>query len=347
MRESIFYIALRSFFSALFTMAGIGFGLIPVLILIAALFGASESQPESKFSVKIAPNAEGIRQSMSKDSPVILKINLVGVIGGEQVNMQTIRQLLVESREDTLKNNRVKGVLLNIESPGGTVVDADGIYHALKAYKEQYKTPIYAYVDGLCASGGMYVACAADKIYASDASIVGSVGVIAPSFVNVSTLLDKIGVSSLTLFAGKGKDDLNPMRPWVPGEQTSYQTIINDYYKKFVDIIASNRPIDRKKLVDDYGAKVFPANLAADYGYVDGSGLSYSDTLKKLLKKLNIEGDDYQVVEMENKNWYSTLFSSQSTLLTGKIKHQIQLTPEMDADLLNKYLYLYQPGISH
>jgi protease IV len=347
MRESIFYVALRSFFSALFTMAGLGFGLIPVLVIIAALFGASESQPESKFSIKITPNAEGVRKNMSKDSPIILKINIVGVIGGEEVNMKNIRQLLIESREDTLKNNRVKGILLNIETPGGTVVDADGIYHALKAYKEQYKVPVYAYVDGLCASGGMYVACAADKIYASDASIVGSVGVIAPSFVNLSTLLDKIGVSSLTLFAGKGKDDLNPLRPWVPGEQTPFQTIINGYYKQFVEIIASNRPIDRKKLVDEYGANVYPAKQAANYGYIDGSGLSYSETLKKLLKKLSIEDDYYQVIEMESKTWYNTLFSSQSTLFTGKIKHQIQLTPEMDAELLNKYLYLYQPGLSH
>jgi protease IV len=347
MRESIFHVALRSFFSALFTMAGIGFGLIPVLIIIAALSGASDSEPESKFSLKIAPNAEGIRKNMSKDSPVILKINIVGVIGGEEVSMKNIRQLLVESRENVLKNNRVKGILLNIESPGGTVVDADGIYHALKNYKEQYKVPVYAYVDGLCASGGIYVACAADKIYASDASIVGSVGVIAPSFVNLSTLLDKIGVTSLTLFAGKGKDDLNPLRPWVPGEQAPLQTIINDYYKQFVEIVATNRPIDRKKLVDEYGANVYPAKQAANYGYIDGSGLSYSDALKKLLKKLSIEDDYYQVIEMESKTWYSTLFNSQSTLFTGKIKHQIQLTPELDADLLNKYLYLYQPGLSH
>jgi len=347
MRDSIFYVSLRSFFKALFTIIGLGFGIIPLLVIIS-LFGSSESEPDSKFTPKIAPNAEGVRKRMSKDSPVILKINIVGLVGGEELSMKNIRQQLVESREDTLKNNRVKAIILNVETPGGTVVDAAGIYDALKSYKEQYKVPVYAYVDGLCASGGMYIACAADKIYASDVSIVGSIGVIAPSFLNLTNLLEKIGVSSLTLFAGKGKDDLNPLRPWVPGEQDSYQSIINTYYNNFVDLVASNRPkLDKNKLIKEYGANVFPAKQAAQYGYIDGSGVSYSETLKMLLKEISIEDDYYQVIEMESKTWFNTLFDSQSSVFTGKIKHQIQLTPELDSALLNKYLYLYQPGLTN
>lgn len=346
MRDSILYISLRSFFVALFSIIGIGIGLIPAIVIFGALLSTSENEPEYKYSVKIMPNAEGVRKSMSKDAPVVLKLNVVGVIGGENLTMETVRQQLIESREDTLKNNRVKAILLNIESPGGTVVDADGIYRALKQYKEQYKVPVYAFVDGLCASGGMYVASAADKIYATDVSLIGSVGVIAPSFMNVSTLLDKFGVKSLTLYAGKGKDEMNPLRPWVPGEQDNFQNIINDYYHKFVDIVADNRPeLDRKKLVETYGANVFQAKTAAEYGYIDGSGMNYYDTLKLLLKKIGIEDDYYQVVELESTNWLSGLFNSESALITGKVKHQIQLTPELDSALLNKFLYLYQPGL--
>lgn len=343
MRESIFYVAMRSFFSSFFTLLGLGVGFLAVLTMLA-LFNSSELEPEAKFNLKIVPNAEGVRKNQGKDSPVILKINLVGVIGGEEINMKNVREMMVESRENSLKEGRVKAILLNIESPGGTVVDADGIYHALKAYKEQYKVPVYAYVDGLCASGGMYIACAADKIYASDVSLIGSVGVIIPSFVNISTLLDKVGISSLTLFAGKGKDELNPLRPWTSGEQTPLQEIVNTYYKNFVEIVASNRPIDKKKLVEEYGANIYPAKQAVDFGYVDGSGLSYADTLKLLLKELKIEDDHYQVVEMESKTWYNTLFNSESPLFTGKIKHQFQLTAELDPAMANQFLYLYQPG---
>ena len=97
------------------------------------------------------------------------------------------------------------------------MVDADGIYRAIKHYKEQYQVPVIAYVDGLCASGGMYIACAADKIYATDVSLVGSVGVLFPSFMNFSKLLDTVGVQSLTISSCKGKDDMNPLRPWKEG----------------------------------------------------------------------------------------------------------------------------------
>lgn len=343
MRDSILYTALRSFVICLFSVVGICLGFIPPILLMALLFSASESQPSTKYDVEIVANAEGVRKSMSKDTPVILSLNIEGVIGLNELSQKNIRELLVESREGTLKNNRVKAILLNIESPGGTVVDADGIYHAIKAYKEAYKVPVFAYVDGLCASGGMYIAAAADKIYASDVSLVGSVGVLSPSFLNLSELIGKIGVKALTLTAGKGKDELNPLRPWKPGEEDNLQHIINYYYMEFVDILTSNRPqLSKQKLIEEYGAHIFPAVKATEYGYIDGNGYSRNQTLKMLLKQIGIEDDYYQVVELTSTNWFTSLFTSQSALFTGKIQHEIKLSEEMEPALMGKFLYLYR-----
>lgn len=347
MRESVLYAALRSFCIALFSMVGICLGIIPVILLFSLLSGYNETAPETKYTVEILPNAENIRKTMSKDAPVILNLDIHGVIGLETLNSQTVRRMLVESREDTLKKDRVKAILLNISTPGGTVTDADGIYRALKDYKEKYKVPIYAYVDGMCASGGMYVASAADKIYASDVSLIGSVGVIISSFLNVSQLMEKIGVNSLTLSAGKGKDDMNPLRPWKPGEQDNFKAIVDYYYDEFVTIVSSNRPkLSKEKLISVYGANVFPAEKAAEYGYIDGHGLSRNDTLKLLLKEIGIEDNYYQVVGMESKTWLHTLFNSQSTLFTGKVSHELLLPGELNSQLTNKYLYLYVPSKS-
>ncbi len=345
MRDSILYAALRSFMVALFSITGIGLGFVALIIVFSLLLSTSENEPEANFSVEILPNAEGVRKSMSSDTPVILQVNINGIIGIESLSQQTIRQLLVESREDTLKKDRVKAILLNIMSPGGTVMDADGIYEALKAYKKQYKVPIYAYVDGLCASGGMYVACAADKIYASDVSIIGSVGVTTPSFLNFSQLIDKIGIQALTLIAGKGKDELNPLRPWKPGEQENMQNIINDYYQKFVNIVVTNRPlVDENKLVSDYGAHIFLADKALEYGFIDSSNYSREQTLKELLKDLNIEDDQYQVVQLSGKSWLSSFLAGEtaSSLITGSIKHEIKWPQELNPALSGKYLYLYR-----
>jgi protease-4 len=347
MNDSILSSSLRSFLKAFFSVIGIALGFLIVILLFAALLSSSnETELESDFSAEILPNAEGVRKSVSKDAPVILQVDLVGLIGVESLTSDKIHSLLIESREGSLKNNRVKGVLLRIQTPGGTVIDADGIYHALMRYKKQYKVPIYAYVDGMCASGGMYAAVAADKIYASSASLVGSIGVIIPPLFNVTQLIDKIGVQSVTLSAGKGKDELNPFRAWKPNEAVHMQKVIDYYYEQFVQLVVQQRPqLDKQKLIEEYGAKVFPAEQAKEFGFIDESDLSYNETLKRLLKEIGIEDEYYQVIRLKSSTWLSSLLNSQSSLFTGKVMHQLQLTPDLEPALMNQFLYLYAPNL--
>ncbi|MBA3721612.1 MAG: signal peptide peptidase SppA [Parachlamydiaceae bacterium] len=347
MNDSILYSAIRSLFTAFCAVIGIGLGIVFFTILIGALSsGSTESKLKTVNTHEIMPNAKGEREALSKTTPVILQINVDGVIGTEGLSMQTVRQQLIESREGDFKDDRVKALLVYINSPGGTVVDSDGIYRALKEYKEKYKVPVYAFVDGLCASGGMYVASAADKIYATDASLIGSVGVIAPTFMNVVKLMDKIGVDTLTLTAGTDKDAMNPFRVWKPGEEKNYQDIIDYYYKQFVNIVSTGRKdLSKEKLVKDYGAKIFNAEAAKENGYVDQSNATIAEALTDLKKAAGIEDDKYQVVKLENKSWWNSLFSEDSALFTGKVKYQLQILPEMDPALQNKYLYLYCPAM--
>lgn len=343
MNDSILRSSLRAFFISMFTIVGIMFGFL-LLGIVSGLFSKnSESTIETTYTPQILANTKGVRKTLSSDVPVILKLNITGIIGADGPSMQSVRNQLVESREGFFKNDRVKGIILNIETPGGTVVDADGIYRALKHYKEQHNIPIFAFVDGMCASGGMYVASAADKIYASDVSLIGSVGVIAPSFVNISTLLEKIGVSSLTLYAGKGKDDLNPMRPWREDEDVNYKHIIQTYYQDFVQIVTKNRPkLDKDQLINVYGANIYPAPQAKEYGYIDEDGANLTKVLEDMVKSLDITGDEYQFIQLEKKNWYNELFGSQISLLKGKVTHDFVLSPDLHPQLQNKFLYLYK-----
>jgi len=96
--------------------------------------------------------------------------------------------------------------------------------------------------------------------------------------------------------------------------------------------------------VKDYGAHVFPAPQAKEYGFIDFNSVTLAETLKELLKEIGITTNDYQVIRLENKGWWKTLLSSQaSSLFTGKIQHQISFTPEGDLLLGNEFLYLYRP----
>lgn len=347
MRESLIYSSIRSLFIAFFAVVGIGFGFIFLLVLIGAISPSSGDEKLTTVNAEeILPNADGKREVLSKDTPVILQINIDGIIGTDSLNMRTVRQQLIESREGDLKKDRVKAILLFIDTPGGTVIDADGIYRHLVEYKKKYNVPIYAFIDGLCASGGMYIASAADKIYATDSSIIGSVGVLAPSFFNLSKTLDKLGIDTLTITAGKDKDAMNPLRPWKQGEDANYREIVDFYYQYFIKIVTENRrEISPEKLIKDYGAQVFPAPEALTRGFVDVSGAPLSLVIKDLLATAKIEGDKYQVIRLESKEWWKTLFggSEVSSLFKGVIKHQVRLSGDLDPALEGKFLYLYRP----
>lgn len=347
MNESIFRSFTRSFFVRFGSLMGILLGIFFGFMLIGIFLEKTDGENgiEYAYTPQIEANAQNERELLDRTTPVILKVNLQGIIGSEILNRHTMRQLLVESREKSLKNDRVKGILLNIDSPGGTVTDAAGIYDLLKAYKEQYHVPVYAYVDGLCASGGMYIACAADKIFTSESSIIGSIGVMAPTVMNFSKAMDKIGIDSLTMTAGKGKDDLNPFRPWKPDESENYQLMIDDFYEIFVAVVTENRPnVNREKLITEYGAKIFPPLKAKEIGFVDETGYSWNYALDLLAKDIGLEEGKYQVVTLKNDNWLLSIFKGQKdlSLLKGEIKHQLDIQGQLDPKLMNQYLYLYR-----
>ncbi|MCH9611188.1 MAG: hypothetical protein S4CHLAM81_14350 [Chlamydiales bacterium] len=316
--ESIFLNALRSFFVSLFGVAGAILGLGLVMVLLVGIFASSADEKRLPHKAKIMPNADGSRKPLGSNTPVILQIAIEGTIGLGELTAEKIGEILLDSREGSLKNDRVKGIVLTINSPGGGAHASNVIYRQIKEYKERFEVPVYTFTDGLCASGGYYIACASDKIYASDVTLIGSVGVLGwPPYLNVYDALQKIGVHSKTVFAGKGKDEMNPFREWHEGEGESRQQLVDFYYKNFVDIVLANRPkLTHESLVTKYGAQIFPAHEAAEFGYIDGSGSDLSDVIEKMAKDLGIE-EKYQVIQFKTKNWFketfgSSLFLSQS-----------------------------------
>lgn len=345
MYESLFRSSLRAFLTVLCGVVGLSVGLFLVLLLLVGSGETIDGAPEITYQFKpqILPNGDGIRKELSSDAPVILQININGVIGLGELTHKEIQDQLVEAGERSLKG-RVKAILLDINTPGGTVIDADGIYRVLSKYKEDHKIPVYVFIDGMCASGGMYVSAVADKVYATDVSLIGSVGVILPTILNFSKLLDKFGIDTMTLYDGKGKDNLNPLRPWVKGEEDNIKDATKYYYDVFVDVITKNRPhLSKTKLINEYGANIYPAPLAKEYGYIDESGATLSQTLKDLVEKIGIKDDYYQVVTMEDNSWFANLFKGDFELFSGKMTHHLEVGGEIDSKLSNQYLYLYRP----
>ena len=343
-RESIFIAALRSFCKAFFTIVGILVGIVLIGIIFAVMSGPVNLPAKS--TISISADSNGDRTLLPDSSPVILRINIHGVIGTRDLTAGHIEDLLLDSQSGLIKTDRIKGLLLHMQTPGGVAIDSDTIYRHLKAYKEKYRLPLYAYVDGICASGGMYIAAAADKIYSSPTGMIGSIGVRLGPLFNFAEIMAKLGVKSLTLTEGKDKDMLNPFRPWATGEEISLKNIMAYDYNRFVDIITLNRArVSKDKLINVYGAQIFSPPEAESIGYIDMANSSYNQTLIALTDHAGIGKEEkYQVIELQSrKPIFADLIEGKSLLLSGKVKHIVELTPELDPDLMNKVLYLYQP----
>ncbi len=337
-REGIFKGALRVCVMTLAAFIGVALGLFVLLLLVP-----DGDQLDRRTTVKILPNAQGERKVLGSSGPVILSIDIKGVVGMDSLTDDKMSSLLVESREGSLKD-RVKAILLRVDSPGGTSTDSKAIHDLIQEYKERYKVPVIAHVEGLCASGAMMISAAADKIVACDGSLIGSVGVIMPTVFNVAEVLQKYDVKALTLMVGKDKDVLNPFRPWKADEAATIQPLLDYTYDLFVDLMVKDRPrLNKDKLIHEYGAQMYAANKAAELGYIDEAGYSPSKALELTVEAAKLKGEDYHVVQLTTKTWVTELFQERTSLLSGKITHQIQLNPDVPPELMNKMLYLYLP----
>ena len=342
-QESIFISSLRSFFKGFFSLIGIFFALVIFIIILSAIFlGKDTASTTTKTSLQILPDLKGNNELLSEKAPVVLQIDIHGIIGIGDSRSEIIENLLIDSRKNSLKKDRVKAILLHMNTRGGAATDSDNIYRMLLEYKKKYNTPIYAFIDGINASGGVYITSAADKIFATPVSIVGSVGVLMGPFMNFSKTLEKIGAESVTLTEGKGKDAMNPLRPWKENESANYKMIGDYYYNMFIDIVTKSRPkLSKEKLISTYGAQIFPSPEAETNGYIDKSNANYSDALKELLAAANIKEDDsYQVMKLKPKKSFTEELFESSALFKGKINHQIKLS-NTDNEITEEFSFLY------
>lgn len=165
------------------------------------------------------------------------------------------------------------GVILQINSPGGSPVQSQRIYDQIKRLrKDNPEKPIYVVVDEICASGGYFVAAAADKIYVDNSSLVGSIGVVVHG-VGVDKLMEKIGVENRTITAGDNKAFMDPFSPMKPEHKTHLETMLADVHQTFIRAVKEGRG-DRLKLNTPglFSGLIWSGNKAIENGLVDAVG---------------------------------------------------------------------------
>lgn len=230
-----------------------------------------------------------------KGDSKILIVDITGVISGKARKAglmgkrpplpARIHEELTMAASDPL----IAGIILRIDSPGGTVAASDNIYHEVMEFRHKTKKPVYASITGIGASGGYYVACAAEKINVHPAAITGSIGVIAMQL-NVEGLMKKLGITDKTYKTGANKAMFSPFRADTPDQQKIIQALLDGFHKRFVDIVfaARAKKLSRSALESLADGRPYTAEQARNNGLVDA--VAYlGETIEAMQQELGID----------------------------------------------------------
>ncbi len=254
--------------------------LVVMLIGVVAVFATGQRGLLAEEVVREGPR-----------SNKIAVIDLQGVIYAQEA--RDVLQQLKRAKQD----KRVKGLILRINSPGGSIWGSDHIYKEILKYREEENKPVVAFMQGLAASGGYYASAACEKIVAEPTTITGSIGVISYYFVVQELLEEKLGILPIVVKSGERKDWPSSFR--TPSEdQLAYmeEKLIRPAYERFVEIVAEGRkdvltPADVKRLAD---GSIYGAQEALDEKLIDGIGY-LDDAIKEVTALAGI--DKAQVVQ--------------------------------------------------
>jgi protease IV len=256
----------------------------------------------------------GITYFFSDDSSLhfgdrIAVVSIKGVIADSK--------LVVEQLKKYRQDNRVKAIILRIDSPGGSTAGSQEIYREVQ--KTSSKKKVVASMGNVAASGGYYVALGANKIVANPASLTGSIGVII-QFSNFKALLNKIGVSQESVKSGHYKDIGSPVRDMKPEERTLLEGVIKNVHQQFIEVVVKGRRLSREQVEKIADGRIFTGEQAKTLGLVDELG-SFEDAVDLTKKMVGLSGEVKMIYpEKKRFSFWDLIFSKMVT----EIKQSLQ-----------------------
>ncbi len=217
----------------------------------------------------------------------------LALLGGNRVAVVEVEGLIVDAQqvvrelEEHGEDPSIRALVVRIQSPGGVVAPTQEIYEAIRRLRDKRK-PVVASMGAVAASGGYYLAAAADHIVANPGSLTGSIGVII-QLAEIEGLLKKVGVRYEVVKAGRHKDVGNIARPMTAEERAILQALLDDMYDQFVGAVAQGRGLDRPTVLGLADGRVFSGRRAKELGLVDSLG-GLEDAVRKAAELAGIPG---------------------------------------------------------
>lgn len=303
---------------------------LALLVLLVSLFTEGNEIDENKISKEALDKFYQMDEEELYGSNPMQKISVINVDGviANDANNDTVVDML----EDARKDPSVVGVIMHINSPGGSVYASEKIYKEINKLKETNK-PVYAVMQELAASGGYYISAPCDKIFASNETFTGSIGVIMQSY-SLEGLFEKYGIKEQNITTGKMKDAGSPGKALDKEEREYLQNLVDSAFARFVKVVADGRNMseaDVRKLAD---GRIYDGSQAVENGLVDSIG-DLEAAYKDMAKEYNLS-DPLAVEKVD-------VFSNFSKYLPGfkSNKSDLEVLEEMMKAEGLKPMYLY------
>ncbi len=279
-----------------------------------------------------------IKEGESKDKVLILEVDGIisaasksGLLSHYESPVASLKERLRRAKTD----EKIKAIVLRVNSPGGAVTASDIMYEELKRFRKDSGIPIVACFMDVAASGGYYISMSADKIICHPTCLTGSIGVIA-QLATIDKMLEKLGIEPVTIKSGKHKDIGTPFRLPTDEEKDIMQKLVMSMYNRFVDIVAAGRKMPRERVIKFADGRVYDSAEAKELGLVDDIG--YLDDAIAIAEQLG--GSKHAQVVMYQRpgdyktNIYSAEARSWDTVLADRLMQNLGA----------RFYYLWIPG---
>ncbi|MBZ0264451.1 signal peptide peptidase SppA [bacterium] len=241
-------------------------------------------------------------------------VGLVEILGPIYDSRKVVKQI-----DNFRTNDKVKALIVRVDSPGGGVAASQELYEAIKRCR--HEKPVVVSMGSVAASGGYYCALGADTIVANAGTTTGSIGVII-ELAQMKKLMDKIGVGSEVVKSGEFKDTGSPMRDLTPNERNYLQNYVNDAYEQFIQVVSEERHLDLDVVRKYADGRIFTGRQAFEYGLIDVLGDYYAAV--QIAGNLCGLGDEPHIIKppkrLEELDWLSYFLDEMEEAVANRLE---------------------------
>jgi protease IV len=325
---------------------GIAVGLFIASTVINLLSTVAFSDAENAFTDMFAVTDEMFAEEIIEEGDMLSKIAVLSINGVIQDTGDAEsffesplynHKAFMEQLDYVKEADDVKAIILQVNSPGGGVVESAQIHDKIREIQKEMKKPIYVSMGSMAASGGYYVSAPADKIFASPETLTGSLGVIMQG-VNYAGLAEKYGVEFTTIKSGPYKDIMSPSRPMTEDEREILQSMIDNSYEGFVKVISEGRGMSVERVKEIADGRIYDGRQAKQLKLIDGFGY-LEDVIENVRKDEKL--GDATVVKYTESMGFGSFFSMGAQKIMGKDAEMAGLMKLLSQPNSPRLMYLY------